>query len=140
MIELGLNHEQQHQELILTDIKHALAQNPLRPAYRDGVGASATLPRRCPWSGSTFPAGSSGSATTAAGLRSTTKARAIAFILEPFQLGSRLVTSGEFLAFIDDGGYARPELWLSDGWNVVNAQRTGTPRSTGRETAASAGS
>ena len=82
VIELGLNHEQQHQELILTDIKHALAQNPLRPAYRDGVAQPSPMRRRGRWTGRSIPAGSNGSATTGTGLPSTTKARATASICE----------------------------------------------------------
>jgi len=126
VIELGLNHEQQHQELILTDIKHALAQNPMRPAYRDGVAApSYVMPRALGWS---FHSGGlswvghdgSGFAFDNEGPRHRT-------YLAPYALSSRLVTSGEILAFIDDGGYARPELWLSDGWNVVNDREWKAP-------------
>ena len=120
VIELGLNHEQQHQELILTDIKHALAQNPLRPAYRDGIRAPSSAGTRAMRVVVLSRRARLGRPRRPRVSRSTTKAPATAYYLEPFQLGSRLVTSGEFLAFIDDGGYARPELWLSDGWNVVN--------------------
>ena len=73
-------------------------------------------------SGSTSTAASSTSATTAKASPSTTKARATRSFVEPFALADRLVTAGEYLAFIEDGGYVRPEFWLSDGWDVVRAQ------------------
>jgi len=122
LIELGLNHEQQHQELILTDIKHALAQNPLKPAYREPGNASSSvswLPSMewVPFRGGVREIGQEGSefAFDNEGPRHRV-------FLEDFWLGSRLVTCGEYLAFLDDGGYRRPEFWLSDGWNIVNAQ------------------
>jgi ergothioneine biosynthesis protein EgtB len=125
-IELGLNHEQQHQELILTDFKHALAQNPLRPTYGDADKMSANVTTR--------PMGWS---LCAGGLKWVGHdAQAFAFdnegprhrvFLKEFQLGTRLVTSGEFRAFIEDNGYSRPEFWLSDGWNVIKAQQWEAP-------------
>jgi ergothioneine biosynthesis protein EgtB len=127
VIELGLNHEQQHQELILTDIKHALAQNPLRPAYRQGVGQPSRAELRpmgwCFFSGGLKWLGHDGErfAFDNEGPRHRV-------YLEPFQLGSRLVTSGEFATFIEDGGYDRPELWLADGWNTVKAQQWKAPQ------------
>ncbi len=119
VIELGLNHEEQHQELILTDIKHALAQNPLRPAYRNGLGAPSRAPARAHgWFSQ--PGGLSWVGHDGPGFAFDNESPRHRAYLEPYELGSRLVTSGEFLAFMDDGGYARPELWLSDGWNVVH--------------------
>ncbi len=126
VIELGINHEQQHQELILTDIKHALGQNPLRPSYRkDPAAPPSSATAEMEWS--FFSAGSHGSGTTVKRSRSTTKRPRHRVYLRGYQLGSRLVTCGEFLEFIDDGGYTRPELWLSDGWNVVNTRNWNAP-------------
>ncbi len=126
VIELGLNHEQQHQELILTDIKHALAQNPLRPAYRDGVAQPFHAPTRAmQWS--SYPGGVEWIGHDGRGFAFDNEGPRHRVYLEPFQIASRLVTSGEFIAFIEDDGYRRPELWLSDGWNVVNTQKWDTP-------------
>ncbi len=126
VIELGLNHEQQHQELILTDIKHALAQNPLRPAYR----AEHTVPSGAPappleWS--FYRCGLTWVGHEGRGFAFDNESPRHRCYLEPYELGSRLVTSGEYRAFIDDGGYARPELWLSDGWSVVNDRQWTAP-------------
>ena len=86
VIELGINHEQQHQELILTDIKHALGAKPAAARLSRRRGASPSNAHRAPWSGRSIPAGSNGSGTTAAGSRSTTKARATAFTWSPTSL------------------------------------------------------
>ena len=116
-IELGLHHEQQHHELLLTDVKHLYATNPLRPAYR------ASLP------GCDGPVRPLGWIDVAGGIREIGWAGdEFAFdnetprhreFLEPFRIADRLVTNGEFMAFIADGGYARADLWLSDGWRTV---------------------
>jgi ergothioneine biosynthesis protein EgtB len=121
VIELGLNHEQQHQELILTDVKHAMAQNPLRPAYRAGAapapdGAAAPMPWR-PFPGGLHRVGHDGP-----GFCFDNEIPRHRVYLEDFELAARPVTNGEFLAFLADGGYSRPELWLSDGWNCAQAQ------------------
>jgi ergothioneine biosynthesis protein EgtB len=141
LIVLGLNHEQQHQELILTDIKHAFACNPLRPAYIP-ESAQASGGRQPPGAGSQQGAdaprspGSRGGAARfvefAGGLREIGHDGAgFAFDNEsprhrvyvaPYRLADRLVTNGEFLSFINGGGYERPEFWLSDGWNARGAQ------------------
>ena len=119
--ELGLHHEQQHQELILTDIHHALWSNPLRPAYRtDGRRrpsvASATAPA-LEWTshaGGLLEIGHDGRGFSFDNERPRHRV-----YLEPFGLARRPVTGGEYLRFLDDGGYRRPELWLSDGWAAV---------------------
>ncbi len=118
VIELGLNHEQQHQELILTDVKHALAQNPLRPAYSEGA-ATAPKTETPPMDWSFHPGGLEWAGYNGRGFAFDNESPRHRIYLEPFLLGSRLVTSGEFVEFIADGGYRRPELWLSDGWNTV---------------------
>jgi ergothioneine biosynthesis protein EgtB len=120
IVELGLQHEQQHQELILTDIKHLLSCNPLRPAYRDcplpsGVG---TAPLR--WQA--FDEGVRWIGHDGHGFAFDNESPRHRVFVEAFELATRLVTNGEFLAFVDDGGYRRPELWLSDGWNVLQAR------------------
>ena len=117
-IELGLHHEQQHQELILMDIQHVLSCNPLHPAYRaEPLAASTAAAPALVWSehgeevceiGHHGP----GFAFDNEGPRHRALVRA-------FRLASRLVTNAEYLEFVADGGYRRPELWLADGWTTV---------------------
>jgi len=125
IVELGLNHEQQHQELIVTDLKHLLSKNPLLPAYvkahaRRDSGAAELAWHSHP--GSLCMLGHAG--------------RAFAFdnegprhrvFVHPFEIASRPVTNREYVAFMKDGGYHRPELWLSDGWDTMQAQRWTAP-------------
>lgn len=118
---LGLHHEQQHQELLLTDIKHAFAQNPLRPAWRETAhrGETAAPPLR--WQ------------SFDGGLVKTGHDRDHGFgfdnegprhqvWLDPYQLADRPVTVGDYQDFIADGGYQRPEFWLSEGWSLVQSE------------------
>jgi ergothioneine biosynthesis protein EgtB len=125
-IELGLNHEQQHQELILTDIKYALAQNPLHPAYRapesSSNGRSACAATWISFEGGVHSVGHEGS-----GFAFDNESPRHRICLEDYHLSSRLVTCGEFRAFMADGGYTRPELWLSDGWSTVNSNQWRAP-------------
>jgi ergothioneine biosynthesis protein EgtB len=121
-IDLGLHHEQQHQELILTDIQHALWSNPLRPAYRPDSGpapvdAAAGVPV-LEWT--SHPGGlvEIGHDDGPVFSFDNERPRHRVF-LEPFQMGRRAVTAGEYLRFVEDGGYRRPDLWLSDGWAAV---------------------
>jgi ergothioneine biosynthesis protein EgtB len=149
-IELGVNHEEQHQELLLTDILHAFFTNPLRPVYKTELVAEGEFP----WGQNRGFSASSGQAlhpkdenqsakppakghpdvrfqNFAGGLHEVGHSgRSFCFDnelprhrvwLEPYALANRLVTCGEFAAFIADGGYRRPELWLSAGWNAVEA-------------------
>ena len=114
LVQLGLNHEQQHLELILTDIKHAFAQNPMRPMYRS---LSESLPTRVtPIQWVEFDAGIRRIGQAGSGFAFDNEGPAHRVFLESFALASRLVTCGDFLAFMTDGGYDRPDLWLSDGW------------------------
>jgi ergothioneine biosynthesis protein EgtB len=118
-IELGLHHEQQHQELLLTDVKHMLSLNPLEPAYRSLPSAAPCAPspvRWVPHPGGMVSIGHAGSSFSFDNERPWHRA-----FVEPFALGSRLVTNGEFLEFIDDGGYRRAELWLAEGWDAVQS-------------------
>ena len=131
LVELGIHHEQQHQELLLMDIKHVLSRNPLRPAY--GRSAVPAPVGRAADRGWIEHAGRPGRdrPRRAAASPSTTSRPATASTSTPFAIADRPVTCGEWLAFIDDGGYHRPELWLSDGWAAVS-RRAGRPRCTGR--------
>ena len=129
LVVLGLHHEQQHQELALMDIKHVLSRNPLLPAYRDRpAGASgdrATHVDKPGWvehQGGTVDVGHPGGRF---GFDNEFPRHAAQLV--PFALADRTITCGEWLAFMDDGGYRRPELWLSDGWAVVQAQGRTAP-------------
>ena len=114
LIELGLQHEQQHQELLLTDMLHAFAQNPLAPAVLPDWQEPQARP--APRASSIAMAGWCASAMTAQGSASTTRRRRIDVYLQPYRMASRLVRNGDWLAFIDDGGYRTATLWMSDGW------------------------
>jgi ergothioneine biosynthesis protein EgtB len=130
ILSLGIHHEQQHQELLVTDIKHVFAQNPLHPVYRQRINSEPST----------------------AGDSSIARVQFVSFNKEiveighdghdfcydnegprhdalvlPFQLANRPVTNGEFIAFIEDNGYSRPEFWLSLGWTTVNEQRWRAP-------------
>jgi ergothioneine biosynthesis protein EgtB len=120
VIELGLQHEQQHQELLLTDLKHLFFQNPLRPCYQAHAtgGAPAPLTDR---SWCEHPGGIARIGHTGPGFCFDNERPRHRRLLEPFALASRLVTNGEWMAFMADGGYERPELWLSDGFDAVRA-------------------
>jgi ergothioneine biosynthesis protein EgtB len=129
---LGLHHEQQHQELIVTDIKHLFGTNPLQPAY----------PPAAPRGNGTNPRGARGRSATGAVQTGWTRfseaivsighdGSAFAFdnerprhrrLVPAFEIANRPVTNGEYLEFIREGGYRRPELWLSDGWNTVQQE------------------
>lgn len=120
LAELGVNHEEQHQELILTDIKHLLWKNPQRPAYVERWPLTPIRGRRSRWvscSGGLSEIGRQGG-----GFAFDNEGPRHAAMLRPFEIASHPVTHGEFLAFIEDRGYERPELWLSLGWDAVQAQ------------------
>lgn len=119
-ITLGLNHEQQHQELLLYDIKHAFWANPLHPAYYEVPPPALAAAPSTHWvanTGGLVEIGHSGKAFCFDNEQPRHKV-----YLEPFELASRLVTCGEYLDFIRDGGYERADLWLSDGWDAAKAQ------------------
>ena len=123
VVELGLNHEQQHQELILTDMLHALWSNPLLPAYDPAgatglrLAATATTQGWVAVPGGTVAVGHDGN-----GFSFDNETPRHAVLLQPFEVADRLVTCGDYAQFIADGGYRRPALWLSDGWAAVQAQ------------------
>ncbi len=126
LVVLGLNHEQQHQELIVTDIKHAFWSNPLRPAYQpaSAVNSSAAAPPQKP---QLYPEGLNEIGTEGEGFYFDNEAPRHKVFVRPFRLASRLATCGDYLAFIEDRGYMRPELWLSDGWKAVQAHHWSAP-------------
>ena len=114
-VELGLQHEQQHQELLLMDIKHILAQNPLHPVYRADLKA-APPSRSEPLRWHTYRGGIHSIGHSGEGFAFDCETPAHRQFVEDFQLASRPVSNREYLSFMADGGYARSELWLSDGW------------------------
>lgn len=121
LILLGLNHEQQHQELILTDIKYALSLHPFDPAYGKRHELPPVVVPPLTWldfDGGVKEVGHDRS--SGFGYDNETPRHEV--LLYPYRLANRLVTCGEYLEFITDGGYRRPELWLSDGWAVVCEQ------------------
>jgi ergothioneine biosynthesis protein EgtB len=125
VIELGLHHEQQHQELMLTDIKHVFWVNPMRPEYQP---RTATPPAPVPpmrWVG--FAEGTYWIGHDGAGFCFDNETPRHRVFLQPFQLGSRLLTNGEYKQFIADGGYCRADLWLSLGWATVQQEQWQAP-------------
>src|SRR5580698_8544609 len=121
LITLGLNHEQQHQELLLMDFKHVLSRNPLHPAYLPGALPGAdTHPPKAGWldhDGGPVEIGHRG-----VGFGFDNEFPVHTVQLTPFGLADRPVTCGEWISFMEDDGYRRPEFWLSDGWAVVNTE------------------
>ena len=132
IVELGLNHEQQHQELILTDILHAFAQNPTSPTYDRQWRAPAAQA-----GGDGFVAIDGGIYTLGDdtdGFVFDNERPAHQVLLQPVRIARRLVTNGEWLAFMKDGGYENPALWLSDGWSDGRTRRGGPRPCYWRET------
>ncbi len=124
LVELGLNHEQQHQELIITDIKHALWSGLLRPEIK-ARAHPARAAARLSWieiEGGIHSIGHAGN-----GFAFDNEGPRHEVLLRPFQIASRPVTNGEYLEFMADGGYRRPDLWLSDGWDQVCTQGWNSP-------------
>jgi ergothioneine biosynthesis protein EgtB len=120
LIELGLNHEQQHQELVLTDLKHLLSRNPLRPAYEKPWPLQQIEPRRRGWvqiAADQYELGHAGE-----GFAFDNEGPRHRVWLDAFCIATHPVTHGDWIEFIDDGGYERPELWLSAGWDAVTAR------------------
>jgi ergothioneine biosynthesis protein EgtB len=130
VVELGIHHEQQHQELMLTDLKHAFSCNPLFPTYRQDASApvrpaSRTRDRgdhRQHFAGGVVDIGHADPSFCFDNERPRH-----AVYLQPYNLETQLVTNGQYRAFIEDGGYRRPELWLSLGWTTVQEQQWSAP-------------
>ncbi len=127
LIELGCNHEQQHQELLLTDILHLFAQNPLRPAYKDpgpiAVGKTdSSPPAYRKFDGGVVEVGHDGE-----GFAFDCEGPRHRALIEPFELADRLVTNAEWMEFMADGGYRTPLIWLSAGWATVQSEGWSAP-------------
>lgn len=120
IVELGLNHEQQHQELILTDVKHLLSCNPLQPAYATRTGDPELSSAR-PVRFNTIEPGVYEVGYAGQEFSFDNEGPRHRVFLEQVEIADRLVTNGEYREFIADGGYRRPELWLSAGWVTAEA-------------------
>jgi ergothioneine biosynthesis protein EgtB len=125
LVELGMHHEQQHQELLITDVKHMLSNNPLRPAYLEGPARSVRDPLALEWQPHTGGVREIGHDGT--GFAFDNEGPRHRVFLEDFELASRPVTNGEYLDFIRDAGYQRPEFWLSEGWAALSARQWKAP-------------
>jgi ergothioneine biosynthesis protein EgtB len=127
---LGIHHEQQHQELLITDIKHVLAQNPLYPVFRAGRDGALRRPdaaARRPYQFIDFEQTTAEIGHDGRGFAYDNEGPRHEALVLAFALASRPVTNGEYIAFIEDNGYSRPEFWLSLGWMTVNEQRWNAP-------------
>ncbi len=120
-VMLGLQHEEQHQELLVTDLKFAFGHNPLMPCHPQAVAAATVVAEPLTWSA--FPGGPAeigrdlGNGRNRHEFAFDNEAPRHTVWLTPFKLADRCVTAGEYLAFMDDGGYTRADLWLADGWS-----------------------
>jgi ergothioneine biosynthesis protein EgtB len=121
ILTLGLHHEQQHQELMLTDILHMLSSNPLLPAYETANSSTAPQPE-CALQWRDMPGGIVNIGHQGEDFAFDNETPRHEALLHPYQIANRLVTCEEYAAFIADGGYQRADLWLSDGWAAVKAQ------------------
>lgn len=146
LVKLGLQHEQQHQELLLMDLLDGFSRNPLEPAayptgaggvepekaYEAGAEAAPATPSWIEVAGGLVeighPGGSGGSDPSPGAFHFDNEAPRHRIWLEPFAIANRLVNNAEFAAFIADGGYSRPELWMSEGWAVVQQRGWQAPR------------
>ena len=125
LVELGLQHEQQHQELLLTDVQHLLSCNPLHPVYAPDAPAPATPPGALEWlqsDGGLVEIGHAGG-----GFAFDNEGPRHRVYLHPYALASRLVTNAEFAAFVEAGGYQDPACWLAEGWDWRAAQGIAQP-------------
>jgi len=125
LVELGLHHEQQHQELLVTDIKHILSMNPLRPAYKarkTSAGGKEPAKSFVAFDEQVFCLGADQNGFSWDNERPQHKV-----FVNKFSLMNRPVTNGEYMEFMDDGGYTNPLLWLSDGWDTVGSQQWDAP-------------
>jgi len=137
LVELGIQHEQQHQELLLTDLLHLFSLNPLAPVYRDAPSSATATPAGAaggkrgeapgPARFVAFAGGRVRIGHEAAGFAYDCEGPAHDVWLQPFAIAERPVTNAEWLGFVDDGGYREPLLWLSDGWDRVRDERWEAP-------------
>jgi ergothioneine biosynthesis protein EgtB len=129
-LELGLHHEQQHQELILTDLKYMLGTQPLRPAYRELPRGPAAGPPPLTWHsepGGIIELGAAAPGELGAGFAFDNERPRHRALLAPYRLASRPIANADVLAFIADGGYRDHRLWLSDGWHTAQTERWDAP-------------
>jgi ergothioneine biosynthesis protein EgtB len=125
LVTLGLNHEQQHQELLLTDLKHAFSCNPLKPAYRAAAERSTAQAGTLTWTH--YPAGLCWIGHEGPGFSFDNESPRHRVYVDPFELANRPVTVGEYLQFMESGGYEQPAHWLSDGWDACRTQGWNSP-------------
>jgi ergothioneine biosynthesis protein EgtB len=125
LVELGLHHEQQHQELILTDLKHLLGCNPLDPVYRAAATVASSPAPPPAWR--VFDGGRTAIGHAGDGFAFDNESPRHELLLRPYALADRLVTEGEWSAFIDAGGYGDPRWWLAAGWDWRRAQGIEAP-------------
>jgi ergothioneine biosynthesis protein EgtB len=125
LLTLGLHHEQQHQELMVTDLKYNFFENPLCPVYRPRRDASASSVPEMEWIA--FSEGVQEIGWDSAGFAFDNETPRHKEYIPAFALGSRLVTNGEYVKFIEDGGYENPEYWLSEGWGTVQKTSWSSP-------------
>lgn len=121
LIELGLNHEQQHQELLLTDILHLFAQNPLKPEFRPAIPLPVKNEAAAPLTWIEFEGGLSKFGHDDEDFAFDAEGPTHQYYVAPFKMASRCVTNAEWIEFIEKGGYQTPSLWLSDGWDIAAA-------------------
>ena len=126
VLTLGIHHEQQHQELLVTDIKHVFSKNPLFPVFQPNEVASETS-RIAPQHFVEFDEATVLIGHDGGGFSYDNEGPRHRALVPAFSLSNRLITNGEYLAFIEAGGYTRPEFWLSLGWTTVNEQRWQAP-------------
>ena len=127
LIELGINHEQQHQELLLTDILALFAASPLFPAYRQSKSPSPTSNQSPLLNWTEYEGGIHATGHSDASFRFDCETPRHRVVLQPYRLANDLVTNGQWLDFMADGGYTRPEFWLSDGWAAVQSRNWNAP-------------
>ena len=120
LFQIGFHHEQQHQELILTDLKHVFGSNPARPAYREWVPTRDFAVSPLGWVD--YPGGLGEIGHVGSGFAFDNETPRHKFFTESYQLATRLITNREYVGFIEAGGYDRAEFWLSDGWNTRQAR------------------
>ncbi|HEX6865924.1 MAG TPA: DinB family protein, partial [Caulobacteraceae bacterium] len=120
LLDLGLAHEEQHQELILMDVLHLFSRSPLKPAVFDGAPEAAPDPGPLGWTA--FDGGEVEVGCDGEGFCFDNELPRHRALVQPYRLADRLVTNAEWLAFIEDGGYGRADLWLSDGWAKVRGE------------------
>ena len=125
VVELGIQHEQQHQELLLTDVKHLLSRNPMHPAYGDCRRPDRSAPIPLTWH--RIPGGPRWIGHDGHGFAFDNETPRHQILVNDWEIASRPITTGEYLAFMKDGGYERVDLWLADGWTEIRKQEWNSP-------------